>query len=140
MSTNTFSSTTKLGKYFTKLPACKANGTNWVFFRDRFLFTLDAAGLSEHFDTIAAAPIAPSFVDPKAPTADEVKANMEYLMWKRIWKLEQAVIKQGLASVIPDSLFLKVKEAETAKGMWEKVKNEYEKKSKMVTVDLRCKP
>jgi hypothetical protein len=36
-------------------------------------------------------------------------------------------------------LFLKVKGAEMAKGMWEKVKDEYEKKSKMVTVYLRRK-
>jgi hypothetical protein len=41
--------------------------------------------------------------------------------------------------VIPDSLFLKVKGEKTAREMWEKVKNKYEKKSKMVTVDLRRK-
>lgn len=58
---------------------------------------------------------------------------------RRFWKSEQAVIKQGIASVIPDSLFLKVKGEKTAKGMWEKVKAEYEKKSKMVPVDLRRK-
>ncbi|KAJ7495247.1 hypothetical protein FB451DRAFT_1477843 [Mycena latifolia] len=121
MSINTFSSTAKLGEYFTKLPACKANGTSWVFFRDRFLFMLDAAGLGDHFDTTTTAPVAPTIVDTTAPTADE------------------AVIKQGLALVIPDSLFLKVKGAATAKEMWEKVKEEYEKKSKMVTVDLRQK-
>ncbi|KAJ7107822.1 hypothetical protein C8R44DRAFT_637168 [Mycena epipterygia] len=156
MSTNTFSSTAKLGEYFTKLPACKADGTNWVFFRDRFLFALDAAGLSDHFDVTAAAPDAPNIkalkylylypwgtlpniVDVAAPTAVEVKANDNYLACRRIWKSEQAIIKQGLASVLPDSLFLKVKGVETAKGMWEKVKDEYEKKSKMVTVDLRRK-
>jgi hypothetical protein len=50
MSTNTLSSTAKLGEYFTKLPACKSDGTNWVFFRDCFLFALDAAGLGDHFD------------------------------------------------------------------------------------------
>ncbi|KAJ7115214.1 hypothetical protein C8R44DRAFT_629239, partial [Mycena epipterygia] len=109
MSTNTFSSTAKLGEYFTKLPACKADGTNWVFFRDRFLFALDAAGLSDHFDVTAAAPDAPNIVDVAAPTTAEVKANDSYLARRRIWKSEQAIIKQGLASVLPDSLFLKVK-------------------------------
>jgi hypothetical protein len=69
MSTNTFSSTAKLGEYFAKLPACKADGTNWVFFRDRFLFALDTAGLSKHFDTTAAAPIAPKIADTTAPTS-----------------------------------------------------------------------
>ncbi|SJL02247.1 uncharacterized protein ARMOST_05573 [Armillaria ostoyae] len=141
MSTNTFSSTAKLGEYFAKLPACKADGTNWIFFRDRFLFAVDAAGLSDHFEDVVTAtePTAPAVVDPKNPTADETKAINEYAKKCQIWKSEQAVIKQGIASVISDSLFLKVKGEATAKAMWEKVKSEYEKKSKMVTVDLRRK-
>ncbi len=141
MSTNTFSSTAKLGEYFSKLPACKADGTNWIFFRDHFLFAVDAAGLSDHFEDIGTMtePTAPAVVDPKNPTADETKAMNEYAKKRRIWKSEQAIIKQGITSVISDSLFLKVKGKATAKAMWEKVKSEYEKKSKMVTVDLRRK-
>jgi len=50
--------------------------------------------------------------------------------------LKQAVIKQGIALVILDSLFLKLKGEKTAREMWNKVKAEYEKKSKMVTVDI----
>ncbi|KAJ7206706.1 hypothetical protein C8J57DRAFT_1201630, partial [Mycena rebaudengoi] len=138
MSTNTFSSTTKLGEYFAKLPTCKADGTNWVLFRDCFVFAADAAGLSDHLEAglISTEPVAPTRVNPTQPTADETKANTEYLTHRRIWKSEQAVIKQGIATVIPDSLFLKVKGEKTAREMWEKLKNEYEKKSKMVTVDL----
>ncbi|KAJ7708669.1 hypothetical protein B0H17DRAFT_853747, partial [Mycena rosella] len=112
----------KLGEYFTKLPACKSNGTNWVFFCDCFLFALDAAGLSDHFEPSpsgpAIAPVPPTVLDAMAPTADEVKATNNYFIRRRFWKSEQAVIKQGLALVIPDSLFLKVKGAETARGMW----------------------
>ncbi|KAK0224770.1 hypothetical protein EDD85DRAFT_778292, partial [Armillaria nabsnona] len=138
MSTNTFSSTAKLGEYFAKLPTCKADGTNWIFFCDRFLFAIDAAGLSDHFEDVVTAtePTAPDVVDPKNPTADETKVLNEYTKKRQIWKSEQAIIKQGIASVISDSLFLKVKGEATAKAMWEKVKSEYEKKSKMVTVDL----
>ncbi|KAG7440804.1 uncharacterized protein BT62DRAFT_909758, partial [Guyanagaster necrorhizus] len=54
-------------------------------------------------------------------------------------KSEQAVIKQGIISVILDSLFLKVKGEAMTKVMWEKMKSEYEKKSKMVTVNLHQK-
>src|SRR6201996_5044846 len=141
MSTNTFSSTAKLGEYFAKLPACKSDGTNWVFFRDRFRFAMDAAGLRDHFDDaiISAEPVTPNIVDPQNPTADETKANDTYLTRRRFWRSEQAIIKQGLATVIPDSLFLKVKGEKTAKAMWDKVKNHFEKKSQMVTVDLRRK-
>ncbi|KAJ7205556.1 hypothetical protein GGX14DRAFT_568891 [Mycena pura] len=75
------SSTAKLGEYFAKLLACKSDGTNWVFFRDRFRFAMDAAGLSDHFNDaiISAEPVAPNIVDPQNPTADETKANDTYL-------------------------------------------------------------
>ncbi|KAK0444933.1 uncharacterized protein EV420DRAFT_1234633, partial [Desarmillaria tabescens] len=131
-------STAKLGEYFAKLPACKADGTNWIFFRDCFLFAVDAVGLSDHFENVMTATklTMPAVVDPKNPTADETKAMNEYVKRCQIWKSEQAVIKQGIASVILDSLFLKVKGKAMAKMMWDKVKSEYEKKSKMVTVDL----
>ncbi|KAJ7220081.1 hypothetical protein GGX14DRAFT_493424, partial [Mycena pura] len=137
-STNILSSTAKLGEYFAKLPACKADGTNWVFFRDRFLFAIDAAGLSDHFEdaVTSAEPVVPVFADPQQPTADEIKAHDAYTARRRFWRSEQAVIKQGLATVIPDSLFLKIKSEKTAKSMWDKVKREYERKSQMVTVDL----
>ncbi|KAG7443513.1 uncharacterized protein BT62DRAFT_850113, partial [Guyanagaster necrorhizus] len=44
-----------------------------------------------------------------------------------------------IPSMIPDSLVLKAKGEATAGKMWEKVKDEFEKESKMMTVDLRRK-
>ncbi|KAJ7906094.1 hypothetical protein B0H13DRAFT_2333783 [Mycena leptocephala] len=114
MSTNTLSSTAKLGD--AKLPACKADGTNWIFFRDRFLFAVDAAGLSDHFEDTptgtAIEPAAPAVVDPNQPTAEESRAMAEYLQRRRFWKSKQAVIKQGIAPVIPDSLMQALAEQE----------------------------
>ncbi|KAK0437094.1 uncharacterized protein EV420DRAFT_1253343, partial [Desarmillaria tabescens] len=131
-------STVKLSEYFAKLLTCKADGMNWIFFRDHFLFAVDAAGLSNHFKDVMTVTelTAPAVVDPKNPTADETKAMNESANRCQIWKSEQAIIKQGIASVILDSLFLKVKGEMTVKTMWEKVKLEYEKKSKMVMVGL----
>ncbi|KAK0434758.1 uncharacterized protein EV420DRAFT_1282403 [Desarmillaria tabescens] len=141
MSTNNFSSTTKLGEYFAKLSARKADGMNWIFFHDCFLFAVDAVGLSDHFEDVGTAtePTALTAVDPKNLTADEAKATSKYLKTCKIWRSEQAIIKQRIASVILDLLFLKVKGKAMAMAMWEKVKSEYEKKLKMVTVDLHQK-
>ena len=140
MSTNSLVSTTKLGEYFAKLPVYKADGTNWIFFRDCFLFAVDTAGLSDHFDDgptgTTSEPTEPQVADPTNLTAKEKKAIKQYSLTRRIWKSEQAVIKQRIASVIPDSLFLKVKREKTIKEMWNKVKTEYKKKSKIVTVDM----
>jgi hypothetical protein len=55
------------------------------------------------------------------------------------WKAGEAVVKQGIAATIPNSLFLKVKDEATAFVMWEKVKKEFWGKSKMMVVDLRRK-
>ncbi|KAJ7210369.1 hypothetical protein GGX14DRAFT_520401 [Mycena pura] len=127
-SIKTPSSTAKLGEYLAKLLACKADGTNWVFFRDRFMFAIDAAGLSDHFEdaVTSAEPVIPVFADPQQLTADENKVHDAYTARWRFWRSEQAVIKQGLATVIPDSLFRKIKSEKTAKSMWDKVKREYE--------------
>ena len=44
-----------------------------------------------------------------------------------------------IAMSISDSLFLEVRKKETVMGMWEAVKDQREKKSQMVTVDMCCK-
>ncbi|PBK79752.1 hypothetical protein ARMGADRAFT_950455 [Armillaria gallica] len=134
MSTNTFSSTVKLGEYFIKLPIYKADSMNWIFFHDCFLFAVNAAGLSDHFKDVSTTmePTAPAVADPKNPTADKTKTMNKYVKKCQIWKSEQAVIKQGITSVIFDSLFLNAKGEATVKVMWEKVKLEYKKKLKMM--------
>jgi hypothetical protein len=111
-------STAKLGEYFAKLPACKADRTNWIFFRDCFVLAADVAGLSDHLDggPTGQEPMAPAIVDPAHPMAEETRVNNEYLNRQRFWKSEQAIVKQGIASTIPDSLFLKVKGGENCKG------------------------
>ncbi|PBK83268.1 hypothetical protein ARMGADRAFT_1089617 [Armillaria gallica] len=138
MSTNTFSSTVKLSEYFIKLPIYKADGMNLIFFCDCFLFAVDAAGLSDHFKDVSTTMelTAPAVADLKNPTADKTKAMSKYMKKCQIWKSEQAVIKQGIISVILDSLFLNAKGEATVKVMWEKIKLEYKKKLKMIMVDL----
>src|ERR1700678_1431202 len=55
------------------------------------------------------------------------------------WEMEENIMKQALASVIPDSLFIEGRKMETALSMWDAVRNQREKKSQMVTVDMRRK-
>lgn len=137
MSTNSLVSTTKLGEYFAKLPVCKADRTNQIFFQNCFLFTVDAAGLSDHFENrltrMTSEPTEPTVIDP---TKEEKETIKQYPLTKHIQKSKQAVIKQGITSVIPDLLFLKVKKEKTARKIQNKVTAEYEKKSKIVIVDL----
>ena len=55
------------------------------------------------------------------------------------WQSDEAIIKQAIASTISDSLFLELSEKGTAFKMWEAVKSQREKKTQMVTVDMRRK-
>jgi hypothetical protein len=133
-------SNSKLGEYFVRLPKCNADGSNYIVYRDRFVFAIEAAGLKDHVDVSKTAPTAPAApADPTKPTTAETAARTKYIQDLREWESAEAIVKQGIAGTIPDSLFLKVKGELTAAGMWKKVKDEFEKKSKMMVVDLRRK-
>jgi hypothetical protein len=146
----------KLGDYFVCLPKCEISGTNWIVYRDQFVFTVDAANLGEHLDPTAVPPdpnAAPTPANPAAPMPAEQAAiaiHRNSLTW---WRAEEAIVKQGIASTILDSLFIKVKGAGMAPSVtaaavgassaiqrahetWTKVKEEFEKKSNMMVVDL----
>jgi hypothetical protein len=146
----------KLGEYFVRLPKCNSDGTNWIIYRNRFGFAADAAGLGDHLDLIKHEPIKPIAPVPRPTTPVEGQAAVEpqltpeqhrdhgaalevYFRVLSEWQSGEAIVKQGIAGTIPDSLFLKVKNENTAAKMWAKVKDEFEKKSKMMVVDLRRK-
>jgi len=110
----------KLLQFFVQIPKLEVDGSNWVIFKDRFLFAAAAASLKGHIDGTGKLPENP------IPTSRGPK-----------WEMEENIIKQALASVIPDSLFVEVRRKETALSMWDAIKNQREKKSRMVTVDMR---
>src|ERR1700761_4530966 len=130
-------SNTKLIEFFTRVPQCSADGTNWTYYRDRFIFAAEAAQLNDYLEETAAPPSAPTPADPNNPTKEESDSLARYPGVVRLWKANEAIVKQALASTIPDSLFLKVKGEKSAGLMWKKVKEEFQKRSKMMTVDLR---
>ncbi|CDO68465.1 hypothetical protein BN946_scf184919.g2 [Trametes cinnabarina] len=53
------------------------------------------------------------------------------------WRKGEANVKQLIASTIPDSLFMKIRAKPTARVIWEALAQEFECKSRMVSVDLR---
>ena len=46
----------KVIEIFAKIPKLEADGSNWVIFKDRFLFAAAAASLRDHIDGKGAAP------------------------------------------------------------------------------------
>jgi gag-polypeptide of LTR copia-type len=53
------------------------------------------------------------------------------------WRQGEAVVKQQIAGTIPDSLFMKVRGKGTAQEIWDGLGDDFQKKSRMVSVDLR---
>jgi len=50
------STTMKLGNDFLRIPKLDVSGSNWVIFKDRFLWSVDARGLTEHVDGTSQSP------------------------------------------------------------------------------------
>ena len=131
----------KILEFFARILKLEANRTNWVIFKDHFLFAAAAASLIQHIDGTEAPPTSPvtpvSGSDPS--TADQKEALDNYTGKLLRWWADEAIIRQAIASMISDSLFLEVRKKESAKEMLEAVKEQREKKSRMVTVDMWCK-
>ena len=112
-------SNSKLLEFFARIPKLESDGSNWVIFKDRFLFAAAAASLKAHIDGTEKAPDAVPVVPTESEplTAEQAQVCSEYDAALSKWEMEEAIIKQALASVIPDSLFLEVRRKETALSM-----------------------
>ena len=134
------SSNGKLLEFFLRLLKLSVDGANWIVFRDRFVFAADAASLLNHIDGKGSVP---TELFPKTAgmtmSADQTTKWADYETEKKIWYQGEAVVKQGIAGAIPDSLFIKVGKLMTAKGMWDAVKAVRETRSQMVQVEMRRK-
>jgi uncharacterized membrane protein YgcG len=154
-------STVKLGDSLMKVPMLDVAGTNWVIYKDCFLWCIDARGLLEHVDSSAMEPRYPvsqervaaaSVATPAAAAeagdvpieteAEELSTADSLLMqeWRKelkVWKQGEAVVKQQIAASIPDSLFMKVRNEMTAFNIWKALSAIFQTKSRMVAVDLQ---
>src|ERR1700761_785621 len=90
----------KLSDFFVRLPKCEDSGTNWSIYKSRFQFAADAAGLGDHLKETHLPP-----VPPTQPALADVQAAHDRAV--KEYTSGQAIIKQAIASTIPDTLFLR---------------------------------
>ena len=133
------SSNSKLLEFFAHIPKLEVDGSNWVIFKDHFLYTTAAGSLKGHIDGTGKPPVNPVLTPCEPLTEDQKLAMSEYSTLLTKWEMEENIVKQALASVIPDSLFIEVRRMETTLSMWDAVRNQREKKSRMVTMDMHQK-
>ena len=128
----------KLLEFFVQIPKLDIDGLNWVIFKDCFAA---AADLEKHIDGTGTPLNPPIFIwtGPTLLTSDQITEYEEYQgKWLK-WLMGEAVIKQAIATMIPDSLFIEVHKEVMAHLMREAVQLKREEKAQMVMVDLRCK-
>ena len=120
----------KVLEFFAKIPKLEADGSNWVIYKDRFLYAAAAASLNQHIDGTGTPPLPVSIDTGTKPlTATQQKTLDDNAAEISRWRSEEAIIRQAIASTISDSLFLEVRKKATAVGMWEAVRDQREKKS-----------
>jgi hypothetical protein len=132
--------TSKLGDEFLRIPKLDVSGSNWVLYKERFFWALDARAILDHVDGTSKEPIDPVPKESRdaATLSDKQKElDKEWKKELKEWKQGEAVAKQQIASSIPDSLFMKIRAKSTAYEIWKDLENHFQNRSRMVLVDLR---
>ncbi|RDB30296.1 hypothetical protein Hypma_007134 [Hypsizygus marmoreus] len=94
---------TKLGDDFLRVPKLDVSGSNWVIYKDRFLWSVDARGLLEHLDGTLSKPVDPiPDRDPESPpalTAAQVQLDADWKKETKTWKQGEATSANLVAGV-----------------------------------------
>ncbi|KAH9848446.1 hypothetical protein C2E23DRAFT_702603, partial [Lenzites betulinus] len=125
-------SSVKLGEDYVRVPKLEVGGANWVLYKDRLAWAADAKGVLGHLDGTSKEPVVPAV--SAASLADPIQKTYQDEL--AVWRKGEAVVKQLIASTIPDSLFMKIRAKPNAREIWDALAREFEKKSRMVSVDL----
>jgi hypothetical protein len=120
------SSNSKLLEFFVHIPKLEVDGSNWVIFKNCFFFAAAATSLRGHINGMDSAlvPTLSGYEPGEALKKDQKEALKEYKMKHIKWEMEKNIVKQALASVISDSLFIEVRRKEMAVLMWDAVRDQ----------------
>ena len=86
------SASTKLGDEFLRIPKLDVSGSNWVIFKDRFTWALDARGILEHIDGTTSEPKDPISAEERKKAKDGL--TMEQKRLETEWKKDVKDWKQ----------------------------------------------
>ena len=128
----------KLGNNFLCVPRLPADGKGFVVWKEQLELSIQAWGLYGHLDSMVTRPDAPSPIPDgsTASTEEKVSKIEKYTKDMNQYSQEQAIVFQQIALTIPDSLYLKIKGRTTVKEAWDVLKADFEKRSRMITIEL----
>lgn len=130
-----------------KVPRLANDGSNWVTYKDRLRWALAARGILAHLegdatDEKGSQSTARAGASDNTGTADKGKESTPDVKGTQPlkdakWLLDEAVVKQCIASTVSDSVFNCIKSGTTAKEIWNSLTKIYQARSHMVAIDLR---
>jgi hypothetical protein len=132
-------SNVKYGDEFWRIPKLDASGKDWPLWKGRLELSLLARGLLGHL-TDAGKPIDPAegkSAGWSPTTAAEIAATATYEADIIKWNNNNIIVRQQIAVLIPDSLFIQVLSLTTAKEYFNVLKGQFGTRSLAVTVELR---
>ena len=128
----------KLGNDFLRVLRLPADGKGFVIWKERLELSIRVRGLFGHLDGTATKPQEPPSPEEGATlTTEQVSKRENYVKDLNQYLQEQAIVFQQIASTIPDSLYLKIKGKVTVKKAWDMLKAHFEKRSRMIMIELR---
>ena len=137
MSSNT--SNFKFSDEFMCVLKLSSDGSNFHIWRDKLILALHVRGLDAYLDNKATKPEDPAVWPPDEQAMaipDEVSTMEAYQKAVSDWTWKEAIVLQQIVSTIPDALYLKIK-GKTVSEAWKVLKDDFEKRSRMFTIDLR---
>ena len=107
------------------IPKLQADGSNWVIYRDWMLWAMDSRTLSNHLPNVSTPAAYGS-----AGTVSRLSASVQ-------WAHGEAIVKQAIAALVPNSIFNHIKRSTHTKDVWDVLKKLFEGRTQMIVVDLR---
>lgn len=128
-------STSKIGDEFLRILRLDISGSNWVLYKERFFWALDACAILHHVDRTGTEPTDPvqeeSWKTEKLSDTEK-ELDKEWKRESREWRQGEAVAKQQITSSILDSLFMKIRTKGTAHEIWKELEGHFQNHSHMV--------
>jgi hypothetical protein len=106
------------------LPKLSPDGTNWVMYCDRFLYTLDSGCLREHIQHAT------------MPSLYTTTGDIDGVTPSDRWAKEEGTIRTLISNSILDSAFNKIKSHVAVKDIYDTRKMVYKDHSSALVADL----
>ena len=121
-----------------KIPTLKADGSNWLTFKNRVEWATEAKGLVEYLEGTKTKPANPGEGKDASwkPTDEEKAAVAEFPAKYAKWRQENSYVKQLIGSALPETLFIKIRNETSAEAIWKALTNEFENRSQVVAIEM----